>query len=285
MRRLYFGYGSNLDEADFHAYVGARGHERAALVGGIPAFLPDHAPAYRYRSDAREGGALDVRPEPGAVTPGALFEIDEATLHALDDKEGVASRCYERVDVTVLDLEGREHHAFTYRVCRERLTDYMPPIEGYVRVVARGLARFGLPDTWHARAARNEAVEPLPVFVYGTLRRGEVAAHRLSASREVEEARVRGRLLHLGGYPGLVEGEGWVKGELYRFERLHGVLSELDEYEDFRGYGARQNLYRRVIAEAHAEARREFAWVYRFLGDPAPYPVIHGGDWREARRA
>src|SRR5690606_523991 len=203
MRRLYFGYGSNLDEADFHAYVGARGHHRAALRDGTPAILPDHAPAYRYRSDAREGGALDVRPHPGAATPGALFEVDEPTLRALDEKEGVSTRCYERVDVCVLDLDGNEHHAFTYRVCEERLVDFMPPLEGYVRVVSRGLERYGLPEAWHRKAAENQLARPLSVFVYGTLRQGEEAAHRLPGDGRlsVEAARARGRLLHLGEYP------------------------------------------------------------------------------------
>jgi gamma-glutamylcyclotransferase (GGCT)/AIG2-like uncharacterized protein YtfP len=283
MARLYFGYGSNLDEADFLAYVGARGHHQAALRDGRPAYLPDHAPAYRYRSDAREGGALDVRPCLGAVTPGALFEVDDATLHALEEKEGTASRCYERVDVCVLDVDGHEHHAFTYRVCDERLVDFMPPTEGYMRVVARGLERYGLPKTWHERAAAAEQLLPLPVFVYGTLRRGEPAEYHLQAGLGVEEARTRGRLLHLGDYPGLVAGPGWVSGELHRFERLDELLPRLDDYEDFRGYGLAASLYRRVVDEVFTESSNELAWIYRYLGDPAAHPEVGGGDWRTAR--
>lgn len=281
MRRLYFGYGSNLDEADFHAYVGARGHHRAALRDGTPALLPDHAPAYRYRSDAREGGALDVRPHPGAATPGALFEVDEPTLHALDEKEGVSTRCYERVDVCVLDLEGNEHHAFTYRVCEERLVDFMPPLEGYVRVVSRGLERYGLPEAWHRKAAENQPVDPLSVFVYGTLRQGEEAAHRLpvDARLSVEAARARGRLLHLGEYPGLVPGSSWVRGELHRYASLDSILPRLDEYEDFRGYGRPGSLYRRVVDEVAGSSGAELAWVYRYLGDPRMHPEIESGDW------
>jgi gamma-glutamylcyclotransferase (GGCT)/AIG2-like uncharacterized protein YtfP len=282
MRRLYFGYGSNLDEADFLAYVGARGHHRAALRGGLPAFLPDHAPAYRYRSDAREGGALDVRPCPGAMVPGALFEVDEATLRALDDKEGVSSRCYERFDVCVLDREGHEHQAFSYRVCEERLIDFMLPTEGYVRVVARGLERYALPTVWHERASRGERLDPLPVFVYGTLRRGEAAAHHLPVTSRVtvHEARAKGRLLHLGEYPGLVRGRSWVRGEVHRYESLERVLPSVDEYEDFRGYGRSDNLYRRVVDEVLTEDASELAWVYRYLGDPHAHPEIEGGDWR-----
>jgi gamma-glutamylcyclotransferase (GGCT)/AIG2-like uncharacterized protein YtfP len=282
MPRLYFGYGSNLDEADFLAYVGARGHGRAALRGGRPAFLPDHAPAYRYRSDAREGGALDVRPCPGAMVPGALFEVDEATVRALDDKEGVSSRHYERLDVCVLDHEGNEHRAFTYRVCEERLIDFMPPTEGYARVVARGLERHGLPNAWHERASRGEVLHPLPVFVYGTLRRGGAAEHQLHSRARfgVEEARARGRLLHLGEYPGLVSGVEWVRGEIHRYETLAEILPHLDEYEDFRGYGASENLYRRVVDEVVTEAGSEHAWLYRYLGDPHTHPEVEGGDWR-----
>src|SRR5690606_15785168 len=177
--------------------------------------------------------------------------------------------------------EGSEHHAFTYRVCEERLIDFMPPIEGYVRVVSRGLERFGLPRHWHERAARNESLGSLPVFVYGTLRRGEVAEHHLPGDSRIgiEEARARGRLLHLGEYPGLVNGPSWVSGELHRYESLEAILPRLDEYEDFRGYGREGNLYRRVVDEVLTPSARELAWVYRYLGDPRAHPEVEGGDW------
>lgn len=60
--------------------------------------------------------------------------------------------------------------------------------------------------------------QELHVFVYGTLRRGEINdINRLQpAPRYLGEARIRGVLYDLGHYPGVIlGGEGWVQGEVY----------------------------------------------------------------------
>jgi gamma-glutamylcyclotransferase (GGCT)/AIG2-like uncharacterized protein YtfP len=71
------------------------------------------------------------------------------------------------------------------------------------------------------------------VFVYGTLRAGgSNDIRRLSPSpRYVAAGRVRGRLYHLGAYPGLVlGGPAWVKGEVYAVRsELEAVLDAIEE--------------------------------------------------------
>ncbi len=77
-----------------------------------------------------------------------------------------------------------------------------------------------------------QQTEMTRVFVYGTLRRGgRNDIHRYQPlPRLVTTARVRGRLYHLGRYPGLLLDDGeWVLGEVY--EVTPSVLVQLDHLE------------------------------------------------------
>ncbi len=84
------------------------------------------------------------------------------------------------------------------------------------------------------------------VFVYGTLRKGEVndigraaARHGLPAPRLLGAASVRGRLYDFGSYPGLVPDAAArpVRGDVYEIDdALVPVLDEIEEiYPDVEG--------------------------------------------------
>jgi gamma-glutamylcyclotransferase (GGCT)/AIG2-like uncharacterized protein YtfP len=283
----YFGYGSNLHRTDFERWCRARGHchDGVRVVG--PAWLPDAEPVFHYRSKARNGGALNVRPRRGSAVPGLLFEVDEAGWRALDAKEG-RPRYYERVEALVLDRDGEERRAFTYEVVEDhRRDEHVPPTAEYARLVREGLAAHGLPHHHVGAAARGFEVPAVPhaVFVYGTLMRGERAHARIARHRprRIREARVRGRLVSLGEYPGLIgcdEG-GEVCGELVELEDPGELVAELDPFEDFLGYGERGSLYRRVVVEVtDADGRRTVAWTYRYVAPIDRAPAIPSGDWR-----
>lgn len=118
------------------------------------------------------------------------------------------------------------------------------------------------------------ASEPL-LFTYGTLMRG-YPLHRVLAPAATLLGRgsVRGRLLDLGRYPGLVAGGRRVRGELYRLDAPE-VLPVLDREE---GY----NFERRratVTLEAGVRVR---AWIYRYQGPCERAREIADGDWRRA---
>ena len=95
---LYFGYGSNLDEENWAAWCEARGFVASSIEALGPAWLPDYEPVFHYQSRLRRGGALDVRPQPGTLTPGALFRVHD--WEGLDAKEGVSGAYYRRIEVT-----------------------------------------------------------------------------------------------------------------------------------------------------------------------------------------
>lgn len=111
------------------------------------------------------------------------------------------------------------------------------------------------------------------LFTYGTLMRG-YALHPVLArgATFLGEARVRGRLLDLGRYPGLVDGSGTVRGELYRIDDPE-LLAAIDREE---GYNFQR---RRAMVTLVAGGRRQ-AWLYRYRGPRARATPIPDGDYR-----
>ena len=108
------------------------------------------------------------------------------------------------------------------------------------------------------------------VFAYGTLMRG-YERHRLlePSCTFLGSGRVRGRLVKLRGYPGLVEGRGSVLGEVYRLDDPE-LLPVLDREE---GY----NFERRRITVTLTRGRRARAWVYRYRGSQLRAVLIPDG--------
>ena len=76
----------------------------------------------------------------------------------------------------------------------------------------------------------------LQLFVYGTLKPGEVNYNVYCKDLVVEEklAFAKGVLFDLSlGYPGMTEGEGWVKGYILTFKEK-SILNTLDLLEDYQ---------------------------------------------------
>lgn len=113
------------------------------------------------------------------------------------------------------------------------------------------------------------------LFVYGTLRPGAggAGAERLAReSRQVGAAWVRGELLAVGRYPGLVPGTGEVRGELVRLGSPASTLAWLDDYE-----GALFRRERRTVRLAGGGCVE--AWCYRYTGPATGLSRITGGDF------
>lgn len=127
----------------------------------------------------------------------------------------------------------------------------------------------------------------LPVFVYGTLKRGESNhAAFLADAASIEPATVRGAIVHLpAGYPGYrLEPEGTVHGELVSFDadRAATALARLDALEDYRADAPHASLYRRERCTATTPAGRAIdAWIYVYAAPlPADAIAVPSGRWR-----
>lgn len=122
------------------------------------------------------------------------------------------------------------------------------------------------------------------VFVYGTLMRGFSRHHYMSDGRFEGGASARGRLISLGEYPALLDGDGTVRGELYSFDDLPVALDVLDDVENFDPANPEGSEYIRDARRVRRDDGVEIsAWVYVYNLAAGSAPVIPSGDWR--RRA
>jgi gamma-glutamylcyclotransferase (GGCT)/AIG2-like uncharacterized protein YtfP len=117
------------------------------------------------------------------------------------------------------------------------------------------------------------------VFVYGTLRRGEVRdINRLSpAPRFVGLAAITGAMYQLGTYPGVVLGSGGaVVGEVYAIgPALERVLDEIEEIWPQPSGEYRKRELRVTVGEQQVTCL-----VYEVNPDAAiGKPLIASGDW------
>jgi gamma-glutamylaminecyclotransferase len=114
-------------------------------------------------------------------------------------------------------------------------------------------------------------MERTRLFVYGTLKRGGVAAETMrGATFEGSVVTMTGYALYdLGEYPALVaDGDGVVEGEVYLVTGDH--LAELDRYEGC------PELYRRELVRL---ADCSLAEAYVMPGSVAGHRKIPGGVW------
>ena len=117
------------------------------------------------------------------------------------------------------------------------------------------------------------------VFVYGALRKGASHAWRMDRAEFVGEALVRGVLVKVDWYPGLVlEGDSEVKGEVYFVDEE--TLKELDEFEGIGTEGACNDEYERVEAEVRlADGSALRCSLYEWQLGVDSYEVVANGDW------
>jgi len=119
------------------------------------------------------------------------------------------------------------------------------------------------------------------LFLYGTLMRGLDAMDSLSANsclQFLREAQVRGQLYDLGSYPGLLPGQGLVRGEVYEVLNPR-IWSILDPYEDYLPGNETGSLYLREQLELSDGSGR--VWTYIYNEKVGEHSLIADGDWRK----
>jgi gamma-glutamylcyclotransferase (GGCT)/AIG2-like uncharacterized protein YtfP len=121
------------------------------------------------------------------------------------------------------------------------------------------------------------------LFAYGTLMTGFSRRPLLGAGAVLEaRGRIRGTLYDFGEYPGVVlQGTGWVMGELYRLPDMAQRLAELDRTEWYEPGNEPSSLYlRRRVAVLIGDGSTREAWIYVYNGPPGRGAPIASGDWR-----
>lgn len=93
---------------------------------------------------------------------------------------------------------------------------------------------------------------------------------------------LRGTLLDMGNFPGLVPGDGLVRAQRYVIDDL-SLAHELDAFEDLDPAAPDEALYHRLPTPLLAQdgtTTGETAWVY-WLNPalPADFPVVGSGTW------
>ena len=143
MSPLYYAYGSNMDHEQMRERCpGGRFREAARLTSYRLAFT-------RY-SRNRGGGVADIVSDPTAEVWGALWEVTEEHLTALDRYEGARRDppACERIEVTV-EAAGVPASAIAYRVVQPLEGDLRPSTE-YRDALVRGARASGLPSAYLA---------------------------------------------------------------------------------------------------------------------------------------
>jgi gamma-glutamylcyclotransferase (GGCT)/AIG2-like uncharacterized protein YtfP len=120
------------------------------------------------------------------------------------------------------------------------------------------------------------------LFAYGTLIPGcEPASMTSVCSRMalVGEATVRGALYDLGSFPGVVEGDGVVRGIVLRVPP--DAWAAMDAYEGCPLPGGEDGLFKRIMTRATlANGETLDCWVYVYARDVRGHRIVESGDWR-----
>lgn len=136
----YFAYGRNMGSGAME--LACPGHRYLGV-----AELRDHRLAFTRRSLRTGTGVADVLAAPGASVWGALYELGEQQIAALDEKEG-NGWAYERRAVRVIAAEtSGELEAFAYAVIAPDAAHVQPSRE-YLQALLDGARERGLPDEY-----------------------------------------------------------------------------------------------------------------------------------------
>ncbi len=136
---LHFGYGSNLQmsflkellpSAEFH----------------MKAFIPNYEIQFNFWSKIQNAGISNIMPAPGKMVHGALFEVPEEEMKALDVKEGVYIGDYDRHTFIVMGADGEWHEADLYQVIEPK--GPFKPAKNYVKGMLAGARELDLDSSY-----------------------------------------------------------------------------------------------------------------------------------------
>jgi gamma-glutamylcyclotransferase len=132
---FYFAYGSNLSQTRLE--TDRLKPEGVSLASRRLGRLDGYELVFNKRS-VYFPGAGNIQQNPAAVTFGTLNEMPEVGLRILDKYENVASGQYERMDVSIFDVEKAQYvRAVTY-IARNNLGAELRPSKRYLAYLLKG---------------------------------------------------------------------------------------------------------------------------------------------------
>lgn len=154
---LYFAYGSNMDWAQMQKRCPS-----ATFV--CIARASQSRLAFTHLSLGRKCGVADMVPSKGDVVWGAVFQIDETEIGALDKSEGYQPgrlrerNSYERIELHVFreGKDGEPLSVWTYLVVK-KLDPNPKPTAEYKLLIVEGARRWRLPETYIQQLEAIEA--------------------------------------------------------------------------------------------------------------------------------
>ena len=102
-----------------------------------------------------------------------------------------------------------------------------------------------------------------------------------AAGQFLGPCRFRGALYDLGGYPGVVAGNGLCHGVRYRLNDA-SIIAALDEFEDVLPDDPDASLYQRkkvAVMDDAGKETGEVAWIYWYNQSIAEFYKVEDGDW------
>ena len=100
---------------------------------------------FNFLSKTYDGGVTGVASATGKKALGVLYEVPPNEMEKLDIVEGVPAGIYYREAVTVVDEDGKEHLAETYRTSDPK--GPFTPTQRYLGLMISGAKEHGLdPD-------------------------------------------------------------------------------------------------------------------------------------------
>ncbi len=143
---LYFAYGSNMSLDQMRKRVSP------AIEPKFVAWMDNAELCFPRDSVNQKGGVASYRTEKGERMYGAVFDLCERGVGALDGHEGFVpegkDNAYERLYVTVYDLSGNPHLALTYKANEKG--EYLPS-SYYMLKLITGAVECGLPSEYVAK--------------------------------------------------------------------------------------------------------------------------------------
>ncbi|MCF6093111.1 gamma-glutamylcyclotransferase [Microaerobacter geothermalis] len=128
------------------------------------------------------------------------------------------------------------------------------------------------------------------VFVYGTLLKGEYYHHIIKDQvKSVVPATIRGWMFDLGPYPAIVEGSGYIHGQIIELHDPDKAFQSMDLLEGYHDAHSPLNEYERVYTEAWTNDHQVMkCQVYRYPDDRKinlikKYPLILNGNWKQRK--